>query len=190
MAYARFIDTNYLFFNKILDPNIDPDIINLHIDDAQNINIQSALGYGLYHKIMDDISSTNTTTGVYLELLTDYIQVAQSRWVLYRMPEWINYRMTNKAVSEKNSDNSKPTDISNVIYLKNSVRNDAEFYTQRIREFILNNSSSLPEYYSNGNRMGAIKPKSNNYFGGIYLPKYTNTKINPQYGDPSCPDGY
>ena len=189
-VYARFITTNYLFTRKILDPNIDVDLINMRIDDAQNINIQQVLGYGLYTKLMTDIFTTNTTTGVYYDLLVNYVQIAHARWVLFRMPEFINYRLTNKSVMEKHSDNANPTSQANIFHMKNDLRSDAEFYTQRVREFIMNNQSALPEYNNNLTRIGALKPRSNNYFGGVYLPKYPKGRISPQFGDPDCCDGY
>lgn len=169
MSFAKLISTEYLFKHTIIDDNVDPDLLNKFIIQAQDLNIQQIIGNTLYVKIMTDVVS-NTVTGFYKDLLDNYIQRCQAEWTVYYSFPFINYRLTNKAVSEKNSDNSNPTSLENIQWLREQVRNTAEFYSTRIREFISNNPNQFPEYYVIQGCL-SITPKRNNYFGGIYLGK-------------------
>lgn len=173
MSYAKFISSDYVFKHTLIDSNVDPDEINKFITQAQDINIQQVIGNTLYVKLMNDIATTGTSSGKYLELLTDYIQRCQAEWVVYHSLPFLNYKLTNKSVSQKNSEHSQPSQLEDIKYLRAEVRNTAEFYSQRIREFIINNQSSFPEYFTNVN-INSIRPKSNNYFGGIYIGRGTS----------------
>ena len=169
MAFAKFISTEYLFKYTVIDDNVDPYLLNKYIIQAQDLNIQQVIGNTLYVKLMNDIVNSGSPTGYYLTLLTDYIQRCQAEWVVYHAMPFLNFRMTNKAVSEKNSDNSNPTALENIIWLRDQVRNSAEFYSTRIREYIVNNQNEFPEYFNPSQNLLSIKPKWDNYFGGIYL---------------------
>jgi hypothetical protein len=167
MAFAKLISTDYLFKYTIIDDNVDPDLLGKFIIQAQDLNIQQVIGNTLYVKIMNDVVN-NTISGYYKTLLDDYIQRCQAEWTVYHVFPFINYRLTNKAVSEKNSDNSNPTTLDNIQWLREQVRNTAEFYSTRIREYIVNNQVQFPEYFNPSQNLLSIKPKWNNYFGGIY----------------------
>lgn len=172
MTYSNFIGTDYIFKNSFIDDNVDPSLLEPFIRMASDLHIQQILGNTLYVKIMNDIATTGTTTGYYKELLDTWISPSLMYWAIYESIPFINYRFTNKAISEKtttgNTGGSNPADISTVKYLRDIVRDKAEFYNQRIREYIINNEQHLPEYtiYTN---LQSIKPKNTTYFGGIYL---------------------
>ena len=55
----------------------------------------------------------------------------------------------------------------NLRYIRENQRNTAEFYNQRIREYIINNLNSFPEY-SQSFGIDVIRPKRTTYFNGIY----------------------
>ncbi len=168
---AKFISFEYLTKWTQIDENIDPNILEPFIMQAQDINIQGVIGNSLYVKIMNDIATTGTTTGSYLTLLSSYIQPCQAQWTMYYALPFMNYRLTNKSVSEKNSDNSNPTTIENVQYLRSVVANTAEFLGKRIGEYICNNQNDFPEYFTTDYNSKSIKGSSDTYFSGIYLPK-------------------
>lgn len=171
MTYSTFITPNYLYKWTVIDDNVDPGILDPFIMKAQDINIQTIIGNTLYVKLMYDISN-DSLTGQYKILVDDYVQRCQAEWSVYHALPYISLRITNKSVSEKNSDTSTPTDIKNVQYLREDIRNTAEFLGQRMREYICNNQSLFPEYFQIAANQLQITPKKNNYFGGVYLPDY------------------
>lgn len=168
MTYAKFLTADYVFKYTVVDSNVDPNIIDKYIIKAQDLNIQSVLGNNLYVKMMNDIATTGTCPGLYYDLLTQYVQKCQVEWVVYHSLPFINYRLTNKAVSLKSSDNSVPGTVGDLQYLREQVRNDAEFYSTRIKEYIINNQGSFPEYFQYGPNKLQIVPQPDAYFSGIY----------------------
>ncbi|RYY51496.1 MAG: hypothetical protein EOO06_00395 [Chitinophagaceae bacterium] len=169
--YASLLDTEYLLDNTVIDKNVDVELLSMFIREAQDMNIQQVIGTTLYQKLMNDVFTTGAPIGnSYKILVDDYIIPCQCQWVVYHSLPYLNYKLTNISVSEKSSEHSNPTDLDTIKYLRDEQRNKAEFYSQRITEYICNNISSYPEY-NNPNNTNEIRPKSNNYFGGIYLRK-------------------
>jgi len=189
---VRFITTDYLYKFTSIDENVDADLLTPYIDQSQDINIQQVIGNSLYVKLKNDINTTGTSTGYYLTLLKDYIQPAQAQWTLYYAMPFINFRITNKAISQKNSENSTVSTMEDVKWLRDQVRDTAEYLTRRVTEYIMTNTGQFPEYFTTTGPY-QIKPKKDNYFGGVYLGKsmrkgkgYGDYK--PGYGDTGCFD--
>jgi len=182
---AKFIDINYVFQHTDIDRNVDPDLLENYIDICQDLYIQQCIGNTLYVKLLNDIENNGTPIDQYLELLVKYVQPALAIWVKYEALPSINYRITNKAISEKNSDHSNPTQLPNVQYLRGTVQKTAERYSQRIREYIINNQMLFPEYF---NVVGwdKMRPDPFNYFAGLYIPKYNPYGYTTRGGCDDC----
>lgn len=164
---VQFVSTDYIYKYTLIEPNVDPDLITKNIWKAQDLNIQSCLGQNLFTKLVNDCPNF---TGQYQTLVIDYLQPALAEWVVYHTLPFINFRLTNKAVSQKSSDNSQPSTIDDLRWLRDQVRNNAEYYLERMRDYIKNNLTLFPEFYFNDLAF-SIKPNANNYFGGIYTSK-------------------
>ncbi len=189
---SYFVDQTFIlkYYSGFLDNNIDPNLFNQFIFIAQEQNIQEILGYTLYIKYLTDIANTGAPdpTGLYKDLMDQCIQDATALWAIYHAIPTMNFRLTNKAMSQKSSDNSVPSGISEVEYIRGQVRNMAEFKCARIREYIINNLNSFPEYVRY-NGIDRIVAKPNNYFGGIALGTtrgFYNSKNDPYFGGPCC----
>ncbi len=165
--YARLISYSYLIENTIIDSNVDADLVTKFIDIAQDTQIQQVLGFALYTAIMDKVIN-NTLVGQYQFLVDNFIQRCLAHYVVYMSLPYINYHLTNKSVSTKSSDNGQPSSLEEIQYLRKDTESTAQFYAQRIREYIINNPGFFPEYWATSG-IDRITPKSNNYFGGIYL---------------------
>lgn len=189
---SKFVDQTYIlkWYSGYLDNNVDPNLLEQFTLIAQSENIQEILGYDLYIKYINDIANTGAPdqTGLYVYLMDNFIQPATALWAVYHAIPTMNFRLTNKAMSQKSSDNSIPSGVSEVEYIRSQVRNRAEFATQRIREYIINNLNSFPEYIQLTG-LDRIRAKSNNYFGGIALGTtrgFYNGKNDPYFGGPCC----
>lgn len=169
MAAAHFINTDYVYKWTIIEDNVDPDLIFKYIEQAQTINIQEVLGSNLYNKLVTDCPDF---TGYYRTLVKDYIQPAQAQWVVYHIIPFINYKLTNKAISQKSSDNSQPSALADIKFLMDKVRINAEFLSERIKDYIKNNETQFPEFFTtNPEDPYNIRPNRNNYYGGIWTTK-------------------
>lgn len=166
-AFTLFMDVPYIHRFTIVEQNVDADLIQKFIVKAQELNIQNAIGQNLYTTLINDFINNGTFTGPRLTLVRDYIQPCQAEWVVYHLMPFMNYRLTNKAVSQKSSDNSQPSTIDDIKWLRDQVRNTAEFYTERLKDFIRNNPTQYPEYYTSELSF-EVRPTKTGYFSGIY----------------------
>ena len=182
MAYAQFLSTDYIYKWTIIPDNVDADIITKFIRESQDIYIQDILGHDLYFKLMADLVAGGST-GNYLTLLNNYVMPAQAEWTVYNALPFIWARITNKSLSKKDSDNSTPTTKDELIYIRDLAKDKAEYYSERIREFILNNQGSFPEYWT-VTGIDRIQPRRDNYSSGIY----TGKSLRNGYND--CGDFY
>ena len=162
---AQFISTDYIYKYTVIENNVDADLITKFIWKAQDLNIQAALGSHLYNALLAECPNFN---GYHLTLIKDYVQPCQAEWTVYHALPFINFRLTNKAVSQKSSDNSVPSTVDDLKWLRDQVRNNAEFYSERIKDYIKNNLAQFPEFYtSEPGSPFDIKPNRSNYFSGI-----------------------
>jgi hypothetical protein len=167
-----FITTDYLYryYSGYIDQNIDSDALNSFILIAQNVRIQSVLGYNLYTKFITDITTFGSPQGAqYLYLMNNYIQAATALFAIYEAAPSLGFKITNKSVSQKSSEYGAPSSRQDIEYIRNQILNNAQFYSQRIREYITNNPTDFPEYYQ-VTGVNRVRAKNNNYFAGLFLP--------------------
>jgi hypothetical protein len=170
----------------MIDDNVDSKLLETFIITAQDMHIQSILGENLYLSIMNMVDA-GTISGDYNVLLMNYIMPAQMWWTIYEALPFISFKLTNKTVTQKGG---APNDVAaspeNIHWLRNITKNNADYYTQRIREQIINNPSSYPEYFTVVG-IERIPPRRSTYFSGMYLPRTTKKpKKRPGYSDPDC----
>ena len=62
-------------------------------------------------------------------------------------------------------------------HLREEVRNTAEYYTERMIEYVTNNTASFPEYSTNTG--SDVNPDKNAYYNGMNLerPRRQGTKL-------------
>ena len=116
---------------------------------------------------MNDIVA-NTITGNYKTLLDDYITPCLIEYSFYEVMPFIALKITNKTIGRGNADYLVEGDLADLKYLRNSVRDVAEFYGTRIIGYLKQNVSFFPEYQTNSG-LDKIIPNSNVYFSGVYL---------------------
>lgn len=162
---SQFITTDYVFKHSIIESNVDADLVTKFILKAQELNIQEILGSNLYNKLVTDCP---TFTGYYKTLMDNYIQPCLTEWTVYHSLPFLNYHITNKAVSQKSSENSTPSTLDDLKWLLSQVKGSAEFYSERVKDYIKNNSTQFPEYWTTENSY-EIRPNVNNYSGRIYI---------------------
>lgn len=168
---AYFITPAYIkdFYSGYIDGNVDDASLNTFILVAEATRIQSTLGYTLYDKLVTDIVATGSPVGVnYIYLADNFIQPATALWTLYEAVPSLNFKMTNKALSQQSSQYGQPSQRSDVEYIRTGIKNNAEFYDARIKEYILNNQSYYPEYFTTSG-VNRILPTRSVYTGGIWL---------------------
>tara|TARA_R110000764_G_scaffold11934_2_gene35444 strand:+ start:672 stop:1172 length:501 start_codon:yes stop_codon:yes gene_type:complete len=148
MATALFISRTDLVKNSIISGSTDTDLLIQYVKISQEIHIQSALGSKLYNKISEDIVS-NTLTGDYLALVTDYVQPMLIHYAMVDFLPFCAYQVKSGGIYKHSSENSETVNKDEVDFLVQKERNFAEHYTRRFVDFMCFNSTKFPEYTSN-----------------------------------------
>ncbi len=164
-----FVNEDKLKSSTAINYNVDTAFLLPFLKIAQDKHLQIILGTKLYDKLQDDIAGVDgaTLTGVYKILVDDYIQDAIIHYALVEALPFISFQIKNGSITQKNSENGTAATRQDVDYLVQKERDSAEFYGQRIVEYLCNDSSSFPEYSQN---TGAdLNPISNAYYTGIKL---------------------
>lgn len=167
MGRILLTSTYRLKKNTPIQQNVDDDLLNPYIYKTQETHIQQILGTNLYNRIMNDVVSNNVT-GPYLTLLNDYITPCLIEYTFYEVMPFISLKITNKTIGRGNAEYLAEGDLSDLKYLRQTVRDLAEFYGTRIIGYLRQNSNSFPEYTTNSG-LDKIVPNSQTYFNGVYL---------------------
>ena len=129
-----------------INNNLDPDLIKSTIREAQIIHITRLLGTKLYDKIIDDVN-TGTLSGNYKTLVDDYVQDALLYWSYYESLESIYLRPRNNGLLQpQGGDNSLSVDMLVYDKKRQSVKNKAEYFSERLVDFLCFNNDLFPEY--------------------------------------------
>ena len=162
-----FLSVDYLRDNTVINGDVDSELLEPFIMLAQNVHIEAVVGTKLYNSIIADIEA-DTLTGVDKDLVDNYLQPALVQWSLYEALPFINYKLTNKSIATKNSDNSDPVQLDELHYLRTNVRDVAEYMSERATKFLKNNTDLYPLFLENY-ECDEIKPNKSNYYSGIIL---------------------
>lgn len=182
---VKFVSPNYIKENTPIQQNIDDDIMVPYIVAAQDIYIQQALGSKFYQHLKDAIVA-NTLNTDEDNLIRDYIAPVITQFTFYELIPHINYKMTNKAVSQQSSEFSTPSGLDEIKFLRQSVRDLAEFYLKRLNKYLCDYGELFPLYISPGSKENLTRNRKS-YFGGVYIPR----RLGSDYGLPtSYPSNY
>ena len=169
---------NYLKEYTNINKNVDMTIITPAIYEAQLSYILPILGTKLYDEVLSQIGS-NTVTVLNQTLLNNYVLPCLMHWAKYEALPDMKYRLMNKGVQFKNSDNSASADLEEVQFLMDREKRKAEMYAERTTRYLKHNVNSYPLYTANVN-YDEIKPNKNNVTGGIWVgdDKYLDDRLN------------
>ena len=166
MAYVLFISEEKLKDSTAINLSVDPEILLPYLLQAQRIYCEPALGSTLYEKIETEITA-GTLAGAYKTLVDDYIGLMLPAWSFHMCIPYLRFKIENGNIYSKTSETGTALSTEEAQHLREEVRNNAEYFTERTIEYITNNLSSFPEYSTNS---GAdVSPDRNAYYNGMNL---------------------
>ena len=166
MSYILFISENKLKDSTALGGNIDIEFILPYVKVAQKKHIERVLGTDLFEKLQSDISG-GTLSGAYQTLVDDYITDSLTHWSFFECLPFLRVRVANNGIGVKTSENLESLSQEDHNFLREEIRNTAEFYTERLIEYIKHNIQSYPEYSTN---TGAdIHPNKSAFYSGMNI---------------------
>lgn len=147
-----------------------------HLLIAQDKWIQPKLGTKLYEELMTQVKASTVTVANAL-LLDDYIAKALVNWAMYKAFSFLAVKMVNSGIVQRVVDDGNPITITDAERLGAKCREDAEWYTQRLIDFLCANPADYPLYKQAD--PGDIKANRTNWSGGLNLgpvaPRATGT---------------
>lgn len=154
--------------------NIDPKLIFPDVKVAQDMYIARLLGTALYEKLQTLVDSgliSDAGNADYKTLLDKYIVDALVYYTLSELPTSISFQFWNKGVSRKTGENIEGPTMSDLIDVSNKYRNRAEFYAERMTEYLKDQASKgkIQEYINAGNNIDTINPSDRAFTSPIYL---------------------
>lgn len=171
MSRVLLISTFTLKKNTPIQQNVDDDLLNPYIYKAQETHLQQILGTNLYDKITG-LVQTNTiglaANVNYKTLLDDYIIPCLTEYAFYEVMPFISLKITNKSIVRGNAEFATEGDLTDLKYLRGTVLDIAQFYAQRVSNYLKQYSYNFPEYFTNSG-LDKIVPNSTSYFNGVYI---------------------
>jgi len=177
MAYTpivQFISTEYLRAAVPIEQNVDDDKLIPFIVQAQDTYLQQNIGETGYDALKTGVAN-NTLTNDEISLMRNFIQPLVAQYTFYLALPFIAYKSTNKSVSKESSEYSTPIDLEEMRFLRNNVKDVAEFYSRRLVKYLLDYPSMF-SWYANPNSKDNLYKTTQAYFSGVYTP-YPSTTL-------------
>ena len=165
---AVLIDTEYLTDLTPMGANIDPLQIAPFIEEAQDVYIQDILGTAFYndicYKIYSGYTQSSWTTDEYV--VVELSSKILAYYTVYMALPHLAIKIRNVGVARTQGDNIIQSTMEEMRYLREEVKNLAEFYAQRLINHLCTYASKYPLYVNPGKD---VPPTSGQYDSDIYL---------------------
>jgi hypothetical protein len=183
MSYVLFISEQKLKDSTAINLNVDVNILLPYVLQAQTLYIEPKLGTQLYEHIKGLIQAGtigNVGNAAYKTLLDDYISFVLVNYSFYHAIPYLRFKVENGNIYSKTSENGTALSTEESQSLREEISNTAQYYTERLIEYIRNNIGDYPEYSTNS---GAdVNPDKNAYYNGMNLerPNQQGTRLTLQ----------
>jgi hypothetical protein len=183
MSYVLFISEAKLKSSTAINLNLSTDLLLPYVLQAQKLYVEPKLGTDLYQKLESLITAGtigNVGNEAYKTLVDDYIGDMLPNWAFYHAIPYLRFKIENGNIYSKTSETGTALTTEEAQSLREEISNTAQYYTERLIEYIRNNTSDFPEYSTNS---GAdVNPDKNAYYNGMNLerPNQQGTRLTLQ----------
>jgi hypothetical protein len=183
MSYVLLISEQKLKDSTAINLNVDVNILLPYVLQAQTLYIEPKLGTQLYEHIKGLIQAGtigNVGNAAYKTLLDDYISFVLVNYSFYHAIPYLRFKIENGNIYSKTSETGTALTTEESQSLREEISNTAQYYTERLIEYIRNNTSDFPEYSTNS---GAdVNPDKNAYYNSMNLerPNQQGTRLTLQ----------
>lgn len=172
-----------------LDNNIRIDVLTPSILQAQDIYIQDTLGTPFYNRLKEGVLN-NDLTADESSFLKDYVGPTLMQYALYLILPHLKYKFVEKGILNGSSEDTDSTNLDELKYLRETALDTAQFYNERMLEFLKDYPNMFP-IYRTWNQKGMKPNKETPYFSGLQtnIPRRNDLWIYSDCGtdcDPDC----
>ena len=161
-----FVSETYIRENTPVNANVDIKDLLPNIKPASDMFIMPILGTNFYTTLLNSYSAM--TLNANEEILVSYIKPFLAYKTIEISIPWLTYQVKNKGPQSQTGDFSSNIDNSTMYYLKKELENRSEWYSQRLVNYLCDNSS-LFSGYTNNNSTDLSPDNSATYDSGIAL---------------------
>ena len=169
-GYVLFISEDKLKDSTAINLNVDVNLLLPYVRQAQKLYVETKLGTDLNQKLKDLIVAGTLSlpaNAAYKTLIDDYIGDMLPNWAFYHAIPFLRFKIENGNIYSKTSETGNALSTDEAQHLREEVRNTAEYYTERLIDYICNNNSLFPEY--NTNTGSDVNSSTENYYNGMNL---------------------
>jgi hypothetical protein len=178
-ANVLFIDETTLKSRTGISEAIEGKQLKPQIKLAQDMYVQTALGSTLYLRLQSGVEASNLSVNEKL-LLNSYVTDCLVWYTMSLLPMALGYQVFSKGFLQKTSEESQAPSRADLELLESRYKSTAEFYKQRLINYLRENFSLYSAYYNTGSGYDVIFPELKAYTCPIYLgndqPGYGNTR--------------
>ena len=166
--FVYFISTSYLKDNSAINENVDDKLLKSAIKEAQEIYIRDIIGSGLYDELQTQ-AFAGTLTNVNTTLLDSYIAPCLKYYTITESMLPMTFKLMNKSVAAREAENARAVSIDELTMIEKRFRDKAEYYANRLRDYLRENTNTYPLFLNPGSGFDTIRPKNTAFYGGFYL---------------------
>ena len=162
---TRLITVEEIKADGFVNQNLENEYLYSAIDEAQDIFLREIIGDSLYETLQNKLSEANID-GVYQTLLDIYVKIYLKYKVLALLCVPLNFKLRNIGIAQQFSNEVNTTSLEDTKYIQNYYEGKADFYANRLTEFLQTND--IPEYKCSCNQItepNELHPVSSIYLG-------------------------
>jgi hypothetical protein len=144
--YAFFISETYLKNNSPMGENVDIKEIYPYARSAEDVYIQEAIGTALYDRLIAAVSGSPSTLTTDETVLVKKIRSAMVWWTCYDALPFIWVKLRNIGLVKQSGENLETVAMDEMEKIENKLKSRATFYTNRLKDYLCENSNLFAEY--------------------------------------------
>ena len=149
MARVFLVSEATMKKNSVVNNNVDGMYLLPEIEFAQDAGLQPIIGTKLYNKLMDLVEDGSITGSTdYKYLLDEYITPYLVNKVTADIQIPLSFKLRNQGVVQQTDANTYVPSMKDIQYVIQNYENKANFYSNRLSDYLRANRSKYPEYCS------------------------------------------
>lgn len=149
MARVFLVSEATMKKNSVVNNNVDGMYLLPAIEFAQDAGLQPIIGTKLYNKLMDLVENGSITGSTdYKYLLDEYITPYLVNKVTADIQIPLSFKLRNQGVVQQTDSNTYVPSMKDIQYVIQNYENKANFYSNRLSDYLRANRSKYPEYCS------------------------------------------
>lgn len=153
-AEVLFVNPDYMKRITQLNGAVEDSVIVPAVILAQDKYIQQYLGTDLLNKLKLIVVTPESPEGVYTDLLDFHVRKATTWWAMVELIPSLYVQLDNGGLVIRTAENTAPISTDDLHREVEQARQNAQFYTTRLVDYLRQNTGAYPEYSSNsGNDM-------------------------------------